>query len=148
MAIYGVGSKWEDNTEMKNEFFKKNKFIVGWDESNARDLYSFVCSLKAGDILYLKSNQPGSKTLKVKGIGIVTENLFQSLLSENIKNVQDIKTWKSLFINVKWVIRDDFEINIPEKEGKLTNIRAATCYEEFLPFVQKKIIEKLFEHCQ
>ena len=36
-------------------------------------------------------------------------------------------------------------INIPENIGRLTNIRAATAYEEYLPFVQNKIVKKIFE---
>ena len=55
-------------------------------------IYEAVSLLKVGDILYLKANQPGSRT----------------------------------------------------NEGKLTNIRAATFYEENLPFVQTRILEKLF----
>jgi hypothetical protein len=41
MAIFGVGSKWEDE-ELKNEFFSKGRFILGWNERSAKDLYAFV----------------------------------------------------------------------------------------------------------
>ena len=51
----------------------------------------------------------------------------------------------SFFIKVKWIIKEEFIINIPENVGRLTNIRAATVYEEYLPFVQNKIVEKIFE---
>ena len=76
--------------------------------------------------------------LNKSGIGIVTENLFQSLLSEKVKSLEDVKSGKSLFVKVKWIIKDEFEINITNSEGKLTNIRAATCYEEFLPMFSKR----------
>ena len=50
----------------------------------------------------------------------------------------------SLFIKVKWVVVDEFTVKIPEDEGKLTNIRPATFYEEYLPFVQEQILNKIF----
>ncbi len=34
-------------------------------------------------------------------------------------------------------------INIPEEEGKLTNVRAAKIYEEYLPLVQQAIIDRV-----
>lgn len=37
--------------------------------------------------------------------------------------------------------------NNEENEGRLTNIRAATMYEECLPLVQTRILEKLFRFC-
>ena len=43
------------------------------------------------------------------------------------------------------VFKDEFHIDIPNNEGKLTNVRAATFHEEYLPFVQKEIIEKLIK---
>ncbi|EKM31862.1 hypothetical protein VCHENC02_2541 [Vibrio harveyi] len=32
---------------------------------------------------------------------------------------------------------------MPEDEGKLTNVRPATFYEEYLPYVQEKIVNEL-----
>ncbi|MGN6179424.1 MAG: hypothetical protein ACTHNW_09600 [Mucilaginibacter sp.] len=46
-------------------------------------------------------------------------------------------------IKVHWIIKEEFFIVIPPNEGKLTNIRAATFYEESLPFVQTAIIDKI-----
>lgn len=141
MAIFGVGSNWS-GTELKERFFEEGKFILGWNEESAKDLYSFVSTLKAGDILYIKSNQPGSRTVKVKGVGIVTKNLM-NCISDGEYGSDSISDWETLFVRVKWVHQDEFLINIPENEGKLTNVRAATIYEEFLPVVQAAILEKL-----
>jgi hypothetical protein len=140
MAIYGVGSKWEDET--KEHFFSEGKFILGWNEGSAKDLYACVAALKVGDILYIKSNQPGSRSIRVKGIGIVTKNLINCINSGEYGN-SSISDWQSLFVRVAWVYKDEFYINIPENEGKLTPIRAATIYEEYLPYVQEVIIAKL-----
>ncbi len=142
MAIYGVGSNW-DGKELSHVFFKEGKFILGWNEKNAEDLYSFISSLKVGDILYIKANSPGSRSIRVKGIGVVKKNLMSCIISDERVSVS-IKDWKSLFIIVSWIVKDEFLIEIPEQQGRLTNIRAATLYEEHLPFVQEQIVGRLF----
>ncbi|MGO0308800.1 hypothetical protein ACTL6P_19795 [Endozoicomonas acroporae] len=143
MAIYGVGSKWNEK-ELKDQFFDENKFILGWNEDRAEDLYSFISALKIGDILYIKSNAPGSRKIKVKGVGVVTKNLFSCISSGELGS-ESYKNWKSLFVKVAWISKDAFEIEIPEKIGKLTNIRAATIYEEYLPYVQEMIVDRLIK---
>ena len=70
MAIYGFGSTL-DGEEFKDEFFNDEKIILGWNAENAQDLYSLVSRIKIGDIIYLKTNQPGGRTVKIKGIGEV-----------------------------------------------------------------------------
>lgn len=144
MAIYGIGSNW-NNVEVKEKFFKNNQIVIGWDKKSANDLYSFISSLKVGDIVYLKSNQPGSRDIRVKGIGIVIKNFVGCITTEEYEST-DVTDWNSLFVKVKWIVKDEFHITIPENEGKLTNIRAATVYEEYLPYVQNKIIDYLFNN--
>lgn len=143
MAIYGVGSIWE-NDELKTRFFSEDKFIVGWNEPSAKDIYSSVSSLKVGDILYIKSASPGSRKIRVKGVGIVVKN-FMNCINEDQYGGGSFASWESLFLKVKWIHREEFFINIPVTEGKLTNFRASTIYEEFLPFVQEKILEKILD---
>jgi hypothetical protein len=142
MAIYGAGSNWSGD-EMKESFFEEGRFIIGWNDASAKDLYEAVSLLKVGDILYLKANQPGSRNIRVKGVGVVEKSFIQSLIDEGLSH-EVISNWSNFYIRVKWVVRDEFFIEIPEDEGKLTNIRAATFYEENLPFVQARILEKLF----
>ncbi|EKM30736.1 hypothetical protein VCHENC02_3553, partial [Vibrio harveyi] len=73
MAIFGAGSNW-GGTEVKGEFFENNKFVLGWNEDNSKDLYEAVSQLKVGDIIYLKSVSPRYiRNIEVKGIGIVTK---------------------------------------------------------------------------
>ncbi|MBQ7612013.1 MAG: hypothetical protein IJU92_02955 [Spirochaetaceae bacterium] len=143
MAIYGFGSTL-DGEEFKDEFFNDEKIILGWNAENAQDLYSLVSRIKIGDIIYLKTNQPGGRTVKIKGIGVVTKGFLECFIDGDY-NSADITEWNSLSIKVKWIRKKEFEIEIPESSGKLTNIRAATAYEEYLPFVQEEIIKKLFK---
>lgn len=141
MAIFGVGSNWGGD-EVCGLFFDKGQFILGWNEESAEDLYSFISSLKVGDILYIKANRPGSRSIRVKGIGVVSKNLMSCIFAGDL-GYGSIKDWNSLFVNVAWVVQDEFIIDIPEDHGRLTNVRAATLYEEHLPFVQERIVERL-----
>jgi hypothetical protein len=141
MAIYGAGSNWEGN-EVKNNFYTDENYVIGWNINNAEDLYSLISSVKVGDIIYLKANRPGSLDIRIKGIGIVKKSLIKALFDreENLS-----KTRNNFKLPVKWIVKDEFKVSIPKDTGKLTNVRAATLYEECLPFVQDEILKKIFE---
>lgn len=141
MAIFGIGSMWVD--EKKEDFFRDKNFVVGWDYFNAPDIYEAVSLLKAGDIIYLKANRPGSRTNRVKTIGFVTHSFIHHFIADKLQST-DISDWNNFSIPVEWIVKEEFYIEIPLNEGRLTNIRAATFYEEFLPFVQQQILKKLF----
>ncbi|MGB7591307.1 MAG: hypothetical protein WCD04_08125 [Terriglobia bacterium] len=150
MAIFGVGSNW-NGEEKRDRFFDERKFIVGWDVDSARDLYAFLASLKVGDVLYIKANQPGARVISVKGVGIVEKSVMDCLTSGEFEGscIPDGSRLfvrvnrNSLFVRVRWVDREEFTVTIPENEGRLTNIRAATIYEEYLPFVQDAILRRI-----
>lgn len=141
MAIFGAGSNWDGN-EIKDDFFRNENFVIGWDINDAEDLYSQISSIKVGDIIYLKANRPGSLDLRIKGIGIVKNTLVNQLFDKK-ENLS--KNRRNFELPVKWIVKTEFHISIPQNIGKLTNVRAATLYEEFMPYVQKEIINKLFE---
>ena len=144
MAIFGAGSKWGKD-ELSQKFFDEEKFILGWNEDSGKDLYEVVSHLKVGDILYLKANAPGSRKIRVKGVGIVTKSVIQCI-TDNEYEGEKISDWNALFVKVSWVCKEEFYIVIPSNEGKLTNVRAATFYEEYLFFVQSKILEKIIKN--
>jgi hypothetical protein len=139
MAIYGAGSNW-DGDELKEEFFKNENYLIGWDIKDANDLYAMISTFKVGDIVYLKANKPGSFEIRVKGIGLVKSSLIEVLFKkgENLSKVRN-----NFELPVEWIIKEEFYINIPNSIGKLTNIRAATLYEEHLPYVQNEILDKI-----
>lgn len=141
MAIFGAGSNWDGN-EIKNDFFKNENFVIGWDINDAEDLYSQISSIKVGDLIYLKANRPGSLDLRIKGIGIVKDTLVNQLF-EKKENLS--KNRRNFELPVKWIVKTEFHINIPSNTGKLTNVRAATLYEEFLPYLQTEILKELFK---
>ncbi len=141
MAIFGVGSNW-GGEELKDRFFSEGKFILGWNEESAKDLYACVASLKVGDILYIKANQPGSRNIRVKGVGIVIKSLMGCMTSGEFQS-SSVSDWESLFVHVAWVHQEEFLLTIHAEEGKLTSMRAATIYEEYLPVVQESILAKI-----
>jgi len=140
MAIFGAGSNW-GGREIRQELFNNDNYLIGWDVANSEDLYTLISSVKVGDIIYLKSNRPGSFNIRIKGIGIVTRSLMQLLFKKRM-NLKESRT--DFELPVKWLNKVEFEISIPHDTGKLTNIRAATLYEEYLPFVQDQILKRLF----
>jgi hypothetical protein len=145
MAVFGAGSTWYGTDEKKDYFFSNGIYEIGWDYRDAKDLYDAFALLKAGDIIYLKSSSPGSRDIKVKGIGVVTTSFLHSLfLGSNASGLDYENGEITVRIQVKWIIKNEFYLSIPANEGKLTNVRAATFYEESLPFVQKEILDKLF----
>jgi len=141
MAIYGAGSNWE-GSEVKNNFYADENYVIGWNINNAEDLYSLISSVKVGDIIYLKANRPGSLDIRIKGIGIVKKSLIKALFDRE-ENLSE--TRNNFKLPVKWIVKDEFKVSIPKDTGKLTNVRAATLYEECLPFVQDEILRKIFE---
>jgi len=146
MAIYGVGSKWNAD-ELKN-LFQNDKLIINCDENLAKDLYEALSKLKVGDIIYLKSVSPAHiRNIKIRGIGIITKSFIQCLQDKEYIDF-DISNWNIFFIKVKWIVMSEFIINLPENEGKLTNKRLSPFYEEYLPFVQEKIINKILQSLQ
>lgn len=142
MAIFGIGSMWDE--EMKDDFFQNNNFVIGWDYYNAPDIYEAVSLLKAGDIIYLKANRPGSRTIRVKAIGVVAKSFIHHFIENKLQST-DIADWNNFTIPIHWIVKDEFHIVIPPLEGRLTNVRAATFYEEYLPFVQQQILKRLFD---
>lgn len=88
---------------MKESFFEEGKFIIGWNDASAKDLYEAVSLLKVGDILYLKANQPGSRNIRVKGVGVVEKSFIQSLIDEGFFH-EVISNWSNFYIRVKWVV--------------------------------------------
>jgi len=141
MAIFGAGSNWDGN-EIKEDFFRNENFVIGWDINDAEDLYNQISSIKVGDIIYLKANRPGSLDLRKKGIGIVKKSLVNQLFDKK-ENLS--KNRRNFELPVRWIVKNEFHISIPPNTGKLTNVRAATLFEEYMPFAQTEILNKLFE---
>ena len=126
MAIFGIGATYD--RDVANEFISNQVACVGWSIDDAPALHEILKMLKNGDIIYIKSS-PIGKGLRVKGVGIVTENTIQDRfdLGNGVK--------------VKWIWSG--HENLGAIKDKY-NVRNNTLYEEYNKIVQTKILDLLF----
>ncbi|KFI20451.1 hypothetical protein IB75_03020 [Nitrosococcus oceani C-27] len=89
------------------------------------------------------NDRPGSRSIRVKGIGIVKRSLMSCMLAGELED--NASNWNSLFVHVEWLVKKEFKVEIEPDHGRLTNIRAATVYEEYLPQLQECIITRLID---
>lgn len=132
MAIFAVGAYY--NEDVSSDFIKYNIAGPGWTEEEAPELHQFISSLKVGDIIYIKSVSPSIKSITVRAIGIIVDNIL-------LRDIEDTKDIVSIGRKIKWVVTESFSIPKPKEKN---NVRLNTIYEEFHPEVQKIIIDKLF----
>lgn len=135
MAVWGIGSYYKGtlNPDKTDDFIKENCAFIGWDYDNAPSLHYMLSTVKLGDIVYIKSFIPKSKTLHIKAVGIVND------ANKNISRELGIG------IGVKW--KDDFEpmkIEITEKVFK-NNVYNNTLFEEYDHDIINKLIYELIK---
>ncbi len=123
MAVFGFGANF-DGTDMAGEFIKNNEIYIGWGKDDAPSQYNLLRSIKAGDIVYIKSQAP-SVGLHIKGIGIVLSHDVNGKSSLNMKWISDKV--------IKW-----------GKVNDKYNVRSNTLYEEFNPEIIETILNELF----
>lgn len=130
MAVWGIGAYYKDTNprNKENDFIRNGYAYIGWGKNEAPSVHKMFDSVKVGDIIYIKSFVPRTKSLKIKAIGIVTDNEKQvSTLGTGIQ----VK-WKSSFNPITVVLA-------PEEYKN--NVFNNTLYEEF----DKGIIELLID---
>lgn len=131
MATYGFGANYS-GTDMTENFITNGVVCIGWSKREAPTSHIILREIKIGDIVYLKSNQPGGYPT-IKAIGVVTSNRVRKYeeLGDGIK--------------VKWVVT---ELNkYMSKCDKRYNIRANTIYEEkddkLIRYVVKQLLKQV-----
>ena len=127
MAIYGIGAYYQ--ADVSAEFIVNNIAGTNWDDISAPELHRFIRTLKAGDIIYIKSCSSRSEKLFIKGIGIIAD---EQIVVDNALCL--------IGRNIKWLVRDSFSMPKPKEKN---NVRSNTLYEEFHPAVQDVIIDKI-----
>ena len=135
MAVWGIGSYYKGtfNPDKTDDFIKENCAFIGWDYDNAPSLHYMFSTVKLGDIVYIKSFIPKSKTLHIKAVGIVND------VNKNISN--ELGTG----VGVKW--KDGFEpvtIEITEKAFK-NNVYNNTLFEEYDAEIINKLVSELIK---
>lgn len=124
MPIYGIGADQEG--DVSGDFIRDRAVYIGWDQTDAPDLYQFLCSLKCGDVIFIKSTPIGRGWLDVKAVGLIANSEILRGGSYPIGR------------RVAWVSTQMERIELPA--GK-NNVRLNTLYEEFDPQVQTRIIQ-------
>jgi hypothetical protein len=126
MAIYGVGAFYGE--DVSSEFIEAGIAGIGWSSTDAPDLHQFMRSLKVGDIVYIKSQRPGSD-LSVKAIGLITTD-----------EVPDLPELAKCARKVRWISTETFTVPVSPQKN---NVRNNTLYEEFHPNVQMAILDRI-----
>lgn len=132
MAVWGIGAYYNDSKvkDKAQDFLRNNFAYIGWKEPEAPAIYQMLRSIKVGDMIYIKSFSPKTKTLHIKALGIVIDNKLQ--YSEDLGTGVAVK-WKDEFTEV-------IEISITPEMYR-NNIYNNSLYEEY----DKRIIQKLIE---
>lgn len=140
MRVFGVGAYITKDDEGKRidvcDTFIKNEIIgTGWLEKEAVDIHNFFGSLKTGDIVFMKSYAFKTKTLFIKAIGKVKDDIpCRDLeLKEHELTIYGVR-------NVQWLQNELQPIEI--QNGK-NNVRQNTIYEEYHPDVVRLIEERV-----
>ena len=126
MAIYGIGANY-DNVDVSQEFINGEIACIGWDISEAPELYQIFRNVKNGDVIYIKSFSP-SNGLYIKAVGIVTNNEIK-------------KETQGLGVSVKWIWDGYYHYG---KVHDKYNVRSITIYEEYNKDIQDLILDLIF----
>lgn len=135
MAVWGIGAyyKGTDSADKSNDFIKDGCAYIGWDETEASALYRMFDSIKAGDLIYIKSFVPKTKQLNIKAVGIVvnTEKRNSNSLGTGIS-----VRWKQEFIPITIEITPQIYRN---------NVFNNTLFEEFNEEIIQKLVDSLIK---
>ena len=122
MSIFGVGAFYDEDVSEK--FIEDSVICVGWGARDAPSLHNLLHSMKAGDVVYIKSFTPKAG-LTIKAIGL--------LRSGGVVKHAALGASRG----VLWLWTGN------EKVGKLDdklNVRSNTLYEEFNPVIQDMVV--------
>ena len=132
MAIWGIGAFYRGgkNTDVSEDFKRNEGVFIGWSESDAPSVRRMFSSVKAGDLVYIKSYVIKGKRIRVKAIGVVTDTV--------VLHDPELGVGRK----VKWLCKDQFDIPLSEEDSK-NNVYNNTLYEEFSPSIAAEIIKKI-----
>lgn len=135
MAVYGIGCYY-DGKDVGNDFYAKGVACIGWKLEDKPYLSGIMKEVGIGDIIIIKAffQRGGKQVLKIKGVGIVTDNTIRSMRS------------LGHCLEVKWLKYDAdglLELEYTKEEFDAGVQRRTTIYKEYNPEICKKIVELL-----
>lgn len=133
MAIWGIGANYNDPDGKKRNvlrlFLASGRAYIGYSQAQAPSLHRMLGTIKAGDIIYVKSFW--AKRLNIKALGIVTDPT--AVKTDDMGTGISVK-WKKDFKAIS------FDIDAP---GGKNNVYSNTLYEEFNPEIANLLIDEL-----
>ena len=133
MAIWGMGANYNVPDGKKRNvlrlFLASGRAYIGYSQAQAPSLHRMLGTIKAGDIIYVKSFW--AKRLNIKALGIVTDPT--AVKTDDMGTGISVK-WKKDFKAIS------FDIDAP---GGKNNVYSNTLYEEFNPEIANLLIDEL-----
>ena len=137
MAIYGIGCDY-DGKYVGDDFYSGGVACIGYGLQDKPYLYGIMREIGIGDLVIIKSffQRGGKQVLRVKGIGIVTDNKLKKM--RNLGQCIDVK-W------LKYSADGLIELEYT-KEGFDAGVqRRTTIYKEYNPEICKRLVQLLIE---
>lgn len=133
MAVWGIGAYYSNSepADKTKDFIENNCACIGWNKDDAPSLHFMFDSIKAGDIIYIKSFTPKTKELHIKAVGLVNDTTK--------------KHYDSLGTGVRVIWKENFQpfsISVDDKMYK-NNVFNNTLFEEFNTNIIEKIIKSI-----
>ncbi len=135
MAVWGIGAYYKNSSpaDKTDEFLNDKRAYIGWNEPDAPALYRMFDSIKAGDLIYIKSFAPKTKQMQIKAVGIVKDTKKEA--SDSLGTGIEV-CWKQCFTPSTIKVTTQFYRN---------NVFNNTLYEEFNDNIIQKVIEGLMK---
>lgn len=135
MAVWGIGAYYKGSSpkDKTKYFLKDGCAYIGWNEPDAPALYRMFDSIKAGDLIYIKSFAPKTKQLLIKAVGIVKDTKKEA--SDSLGTGISVR-WKQCFTPIT--------INVTPQIYR-NNVFNNTLYEEFNDNIIKDVIDGLMK---
>lgn len=129
MSVFAFGANYNGRDVFK-DFISNDCVGIGWSYKDNTSGHHMIQTMKAGDIVYIKSCNIGSD-ITVRAIGVITD--YECKIIPNVAAIAR---------NVKWLDKTTFVIPNPKNTDK-NNVRSNSVYEEFNLDIIGQLIAKL-----
>jgi hypothetical protein len=130
MAVYGIGATYGTADQSEN-FVRNGVACVGWLPDDAPAAHAQMSSIKAGDVIFIKSYAP-TAGLHIKAVGIVTDATFRKITDA-----------LGYGVSVRWVSMPNGRIALGPVQDHSDYMRRGSLYEEFNPTVIRRVLDVL-----
>ena len=135
MAVWGIGAYYKNSSPLDRtkECIRDGCADIGWEESDASALYRMFDSIKAGDLIYIKSFATRTKQLHIKAVGIVINTAKKK---SNSLGTGICVRWKQNFTPIAITVTPQIYRN---------NVFNNTLFEEFNDVVIQRLADELIK---